>query len=167
MKDDGSGAFDWMMGIVQLIYDQTCPVKFLNSVKDEPKNPCIATEILEASALRHELYVDYLNSECAERLKEFKIICNKVKSIRRKDKKEYFTKQLSLNKDNTTVTWKVINDLRGEKKELLRKKKEEILGKRKKEYWEEEAPPNSLLIQAETVNDETIIINRFAEFFFK
>ena len=64
--------------------------------------------------------------------------------MRRKAKKEDFVNQLGLNKDNTKGTWKVIND-------LLRKNKE--------------APSNSLLIQGETVNDETIIANRFAEFF--
>ena len=65
--------------------------------------------------------------------------------MRRRAKKEYFADQLSLNKDNTKETWKVINYLSGKKKE---------------------APPHSLLIQGETINDETTITNRFAEFFF-
>ena len=63
------------------------------------------------------MYVEYLNSECAIKLEEFKIIRNKVKSMRRKAKKEYFANQLSLNKDNTKRIWKVINDLLGKEKE--------------------------------------------------
>jgi hypothetical protein len=144
MKDDASGAFDRMMGIVQPIYDKTCPVKCLKPHKNEPRRPWITTEILEASYLRNQFYVDYLNSECAEKLEEVKIIRNKVNSMRRKAKKGYFVNHLGLNKDNTKGTWKVINDLLGKKKEAL---------------------PNSLLIQRETVNDETIIANRLAEFF--
>ncbi|XP_065583325.1 uncharacterized protein LOC136042303 [Artemia franciscana] len=64
--------------------------------------------------------------------------------MRRKAKKEYFANQLSLNKDNTKRIWKVINDLLG---------------------GEKEAPPNSLLIQGEFVNDEISITTKFAEFF--
>ena len=144
IKDDASGAFDCMMGIIQPIYDKTCPVKFVKPHKDQPRKPWITTEILEASHLRNQVYVDYLNSRCVKKLEEFKIIRNKVNSMRRKAKKEYFANQLSLNKDNARGTWKVINDLLGKKKE---------------------APPNSLLIQGEAVSDETIITNKFAEFF--
>ena len=62
--------------------------------------------------------------------------------MRKKAKKEYFMNQLSLNKDNTKGTWKVMV------------------------YWEKkETTPNSLLIQRENMNDETIVNNRFAEFF--
>jgi hypothetical protein len=90
--------------------------------------------------------LDYLNSECAEKLEEFKIVRNKVNSMRKKAKKEYFANHFSLNKDNTKGTWNVIDDLLGKKKE---------------------APPKSLLIQGETINDLTIITNRFTNFFFQ
>ena len=136
MKNDASGAFDRMMGVVELIHDKICPVKFLKPHKCEPRNPWIAIEILEVSHLRNQAYMEYLNSECAKKLEEIKIIHNKVNSMRRKAKKEYFANQLSLNKDNTKGIWKIINDLLGKKKE---------------------APPNSLLIQGKLVNDEISI----------
>ena len=101
VKDEASGAFARMVGVVQPIYDKTCPVKFLKPRKREPRKPWKTIEILKASDLRNQLYVEYLNSECAKKLEEFKIIRNKVNSIRRKAKKEYFANQLSLNKDNT------------------------------------------------------------------
>ena len=63
---------------------------------------------------------------------------------RKAKKKEHFPNQFSLNKDNTISIWKVINDLLGKKKD---------------------APPNSLLIQGELVNDEISITTKFAEFF--
>ncbi|XP_065580631.1 uncharacterized protein LOC136040317 [Artemia franciscana] len=144
MKDNASGAFDRMMGVVQPINDKTFPVKFLKPRKCEPRKTWITIEILKVSDLRNQAYVEYLNSECAMKLEEFKIIRNKVNSMRRNAKKEYFANQFSLNKDNTKRIWKVINDLLGKKKE---------------------APPNSLLIQGELVNDEISITTKFAEFF--
>ena len=73
MKDNASGALDCMMGIVQPpIYDKTFPVKCLKPHKYEPRKPWITTEILEASDLRNQLYVDYLNSECVDKVEEFK-----------------------------------------------------------------------------------------------
>ena len=39
MKDNASGAFDRMMGVVQPIYDKTCPVKFLKPVSVNPGSP--------------------------------------------------------------------------------------------------------------------------------
>ena len=119
-------------------------MKFLKPRKCEPRKPWITIEILKVSDLRNQAYVEYLNSECAIKLEEFKILRNKVNSMRRKAKKEYFANQLSLNKDNTKRIWKVINDLLGGGKE---------------------APPNSLLIQGEFVNDEISITTKFAEFF--
>ena len=144
MKDDTSAALDRMMGVVQLIYDKTCPVKFLKPRKREPRKPWITIEIFEASYLRNQAYVKYLNSKCAETLEEFEIMHNKLNSMRRKAKQDYFANQLSLNKDNTKGIWKVINDLLGKLKE---------------------APPNLLPIQRKLVNDEMSIMNKFSEFF--
>ncbi|XP_065582838.1 uncharacterized protein LOC136041956 [Artemia franciscana] len=144
MKDKASGAFDRMMGVVQPIYDKTCPVKFLKPRECEPRKPWITIEILKVSDLRNQAYLEYLNSECAIKLEEFKIMRNKVNSMRRKAKKEYFANQLSLNKDNTKGIWKVINDQLGKEKE---------------------APPNLLLIQGELVNDEISLTTKFAGFF--
>ena len=53
MKDDASGAFDRITGIIQPIYGKTCQGKFLNTHKDELRKPWITKKILEASDLRN------------------------------------------------------------------------------------------------------------------
>ena len=72
MEDEASGVFDRMMGVTWQIYDNTCPVKFLKPRKRESRKPWITIEILKVSNIRNQVYVEYLNSECAKKLEEFK-----------------------------------------------------------------------------------------------
>ena len=81
------------------------------------ERPWISKAIMHSIRQRHKLVKTNLYSADPGKVKEYKAYSNKLNRIIHAAKKNYFSKQFELNKENIKCTWKLISKVIRTKKE--------------------------------------------------
>ncbi len=99
------------------LYDECIPVrKYKCKNKTEPRCPWISRGLLKSINTKNKLYKKYMQKPSEERFNAFKRYRNKLNTLIRKSKKEYYNKRFESVKNNLRKTWKTINSIIGRNK---------------------------------------------------
>ncbi len=128
-------------------YDECIPMKkYKCNNKKEPRFPWISRGLLKSINTKNKLYKRYVQKPCEERLGAFKIYRNKLNSLIRQSKREYYKRKFESVKHNLRKTWKTINS---------------IIGRNKKSKIQTQFTTS----QGQKISDPQIISNDFNDFF--
>ena len=84
---------------------------FFKRRRNCPKHPWITKGILKSIKHRNRLYKRSLQNPSDNNISKYKQYRNKLTSIIRFSKKMHYIKQFELHKNNSSSTWKLINDI--------------------------------------------------------
>lgn len=127
------------------LYNDCFPVKQTTRKNDKNK-PWLTTGLAKSIKIKNSLYKKFIKSPTTTNHKKFKQYRNKLTSLIRTCKKQYYSSLLEKSKSNIKETWKILN-------EILKTQE------KKKTY------PKSFKIKDEQVSDQNQISNEFAEYF--
>ena len=117
LDGNANECYDKFVHTFNKLYDECIPLKkYKCKNKKEPMCPWITRGILKSITTKNKLYKRYIQKPCEDRLNTFKKYRNKLNSLIRKSKKEYYYKKFESVKDNLQKTWKTINNIIGRKK---------------------------------------------------
>lgn len=146
--EDLDKSYDSFITTISQLYDKYCPLVARGSKRNIDK-PWITKGLQNACKKKNLLYKQFLKSRTQEAENKYKKYKNKLISIMRFCKKQYYMEKLEKNKNNTKSTWKVLNELIKNKKSV-------------KEY------PSYFYSQNDTIMQENKpIANQFNEHFVK
>ena len=103
-------AYEEFLSVFTTLYDKHCPRKIKRKAKYDDK-PWITRGLENACKKKNLLYRHFLKNRTKEAEHKYKRYKNKLISIMRHSKKEYYHKQLELHKNNTQGIWKVLNGI--------------------------------------------------------
>ena len=93
-----------------------------HDAKRKPKVPWITYSLLKCIRRKNKLYKKYLNKPTETNATTFKMYRNKLNSLLKLAKQNYFSSKLDKERYNTRNTWKVLNSiLRSPKKKCCNK----------------------------------------------
>lgn len=96
------------------IYDECIPLKkCTRNNRKEPRSPWITKCLLNSIRKKNKLYKEYLSCPNENRMQKFKTYRNKLHSLIRKAKRQYFFNKFEHSKNNMRQTWKTINHIIG------------------------------------------------------
>lgn len=106
-------AYNNFISIFSRLYDQTCKITTIQAhgEKNIRNNPWMTKGLKNACKKKNYLYRSFLKLRTKDAESRYKKYKNKLVSIIRKQKQEYYTKLLQENKNNTKNTWGVINSV--------------------------------------------------------
>ena len=107
---DPNEAYDAFLSIFIALYDKHCPLRVQKERKIEEK-PWMTRGLENACKKKNILYKQFLKTRTKEAENKYKKYKNKLTSIMRINKKDYYNKQLQQNKSNTQGTWNILNSL--------------------------------------------------------
>lgn len=88
------------------------PLKPLSKRKcKQRKKPWMTKEILELIKTKNSLFAKCYKQNKTQLISSYKQTCNKLTTMKRKAKEQYYTSQLAKHKQNTAKQWKIINEL--------------------------------------------------------
>ena len=105
-----NAAYSKFIAVVKDFFDQACPLRKINS-KKRPNQPWLNKGLLNSCKKQKLLYKRFLKHRTVVSENKYKTYKNKLTSLKRICKKEYFSKLLENNKDNVKNTWRVLNSL--------------------------------------------------------
>jgi hypothetical protein len=103
-------AYCTFINAIKQLYDITCPIKKVK-LKKQIKQPWLTNGLINACKKQKTLYRKFIQSRSIECEKKYKNYKNKLTSIKRFCKKDYYNKLLENNKNNTKGTWRVLNEI--------------------------------------------------------
>jgi len=116
-NNDANDCYNKFVSIFTKIYDECIPMrKYKCTNKTEPRFPWITRGLLKSINTKNKLYKRYIQKPCEERLSIFKNYRNKLNSLIRKSKREYYERKFESVKYNMRKTWKTINSVIGRNK---------------------------------------------------
>lgn len=95
------------------LYNKNCPIKTMNNRARNNKKPWLTKGISKACKKKNKLYRDFVKYRTANAEKKYKAYKNKLTSIMRRAKKDYYTNLLIDNKSNIKRMWKVLREVMG------------------------------------------------------
>lgn len=99
------------------LYDECIPLKKTKANrKTKPLQPWISKGLLKSINVKNMLYKKYLTTPNDDNLRKFKTYRNKLNTLIRKCKREYYHKKFESTKNNIRQTWKTINGMIGRQK---------------------------------------------------
>ena len=110
ISSDANNMYNLFLGQLNSSYNECIPltkIKYKNS-KSIPKSPWISKGLLKSINHKNKLYKSCLKHQTTHKENIYKIYRNKLNSLLRKAKKEYFAKKLDHHKHNMRNTWKTI-----------------------------------------------------------
>ena len=114
-------AYDIFCEIFIELYNKHLPIQTNKSGKRQSKKPWVSREILKLIDKKNKCYKKYILSPLDTNFDKYKKIRNKVTSSLRRAKKEYYFQKFDSIKQNSKLTWKLINDVLGKQKATLNK----------------------------------------------
>uniref|UniRef100_A0A1A8GC74 Helentron 4 helitron-like transposon replicase/helicase/endonuclease n=1 Tax=Nothobranchius korthausae TaxID=1143690 RepID=A0A1A8GC74_9TELE len=108
--DDVNLAYNSFIGILCSQYDKNCKTKTLTE-RGRMNKPWMTKGLLNACKKKNTLYRCFLKLRTSEAERKYKKYKNKLVSIIKRQKKEYYSKLLEDNKNNTRATWGIINNV--------------------------------------------------------
>ncbi len=114
---DANECYNKFVNTLTKLYDECIPVrKYKCKNKTEPRCPWISRGLLKSINTKNKLYKKYMQKPSEERFNAFKRYRNKLNTLIRKSKKEYYNKRFESVKNNLRKTWKTINSIIGRNK---------------------------------------------------
>ncbi len=97
----------------QTLYDECIPKKVIkkHSAKKKPKAPWITNCLLKCIRRKNSLYKKSVRNPTVANIHKYKVYRNKLNSLLRVSKQNYFSSQLEKEKRNMRNTWKVLNSI--------------------------------------------------------
>ena len=112
-------AYNSFLDIFQNVHNSCCPVV---ATKKNPnkksEEPWLTKGLQNACKKKNTLYKSYLIKQDKESEKRYKTYKNKLTTILRKEKQDYYRELLCASKDNIKETWNIINDVLKRKSNL-------------------------------------------------
>lgn len=111
--NDVNYAYNRFMCILTDLYDKNCKkVQIYAHEKKNPfNNPWMTKGLINACKKKNYLYRTFLRLRTNDAEVRYKKYKNKLVSIMRKQKKDYYTKLLDKSKNNTKGTWSILNSV--------------------------------------------------------
>ena len=110
-SSDPNQVYDIFQSKLMVSYDKHCPLRKHTSKSHLVEKPWITRGIEKACKKKNVLYRRFLKLRTKEAENKYKLYKNKLTSIMRLNKKDYFHKLLEQNKSNTQGIWKVLNNI--------------------------------------------------------
>ena len=113
-----TSAYSNFMSKFNDLYNRCFPIKrkCIYRAKGTPQKPWITKAILKSIRRKDKLYRKYRSSQTASSKRALTNYKNKLTSIIRASKKQYYCNLLDEHKHNLKKTWGVLNDLLGNKR---------------------------------------------------
>lgn len=96
-------------------YNKRCPITKCRNKNSYNKKPWITKGLQNACKKKNNLYKDFMKQRTKTAENKYKVYKNKLVNIMRNAKKEYYNKRLEENKNNLKGTWKILNQVMGNK----------------------------------------------------
>uniref|UniRef100_A0A8C6LAH3 Reverse transcriptase domain-containing protein n=1 Tax=Nothobranchius furzeri TaxID=105023 RepID=A0A8C6LAH3_NOTFU len=109
--EDVNMAYGKFLNIITSLYEKNCPLLYKVDKNKYAKKPWITKGIQKACRKKNKLYKDFLKKRTEEAEQNYKIYKNKLISIMRSSKRNYYSKLLEGNKSNIKNTWRILNDV--------------------------------------------------------
>ena len=93
------------------LYDKNCPLQRCKERKAETKNPWITHKLKNACNKKNTLYKKYLKHRTIDTETKYKRYKNKVISMIRSSKKDYYNNLLENHKNNIKGLWSILNKI--------------------------------------------------------
>uniref|UniRef100_A0A8C6MKE1 Reverse transcriptase domain-containing protein n=1 Tax=Nothobranchius furzeri TaxID=105023 RepID=A0A8C6MKE1_NOTFU len=106
---DVNNAYTSFMKILLKSFNSSCKLIKITGKRDN--QPWMTNGIKNACAKKNSLYMRFLKLQTKEAEDRYKKYKNKLVTIIRKQKKEYYGELLNKNKDNIKTTWGIINNV--------------------------------------------------------
>ena len=114
---DASSDYDKFISKFVELYDECIPLKKITANRKTcPQQPWMTKGLLKSINMKNNLYKKYLSSPTGENLSKFKTYRNKLNTLIRKGKREYYHNKFESTKSNIRQTWKTINEIIGRNK---------------------------------------------------
>ena len=123
-NDDANVSYNMFVDKFQMLFDECVPKKKIkrHDAKRKPKVPWITYSLLKCIRRKNKLYKKYLNKPTETNATTFKMYRNKLNSLLKLAKQNYFSSKLDKERYNMRNTWKVLNSiLRSPKKKCCNK----------------------------------------------
>ena len=117
ISDDVNGSISAIVDNLRAITDRHAPLrKASKRQRKRLERPWISKAIMHSIKQKHKLAKSHLHNTDPSKVKKYKAYSNKLNRIIHAAKKNYFSKQFELNKENIKYTWKLINKVISTKK---------------------------------------------------
>ena len=145
--DNPDQAYEAFLSTFLKLYDKHCPLRTsINNNKSKQHSPWLTKGLENACKKKNLLYKLYMKNRTKEAETRYKTYKNKLVSIIRVKKKDYYHQQLEQHKSNIQGTWKILNS-------IIKK------GKVKNVY------PNQFKKDNLIIHESKEIVNEFNNFF--
>lgn len=110
-EDDVHKAYDHFIDIIMKLYNECCPVRKMSIKTIKSDKAWVTKGLKNACKKKKTLYIKFLKKRISESEQRYKTYKNKLNSVLKFCKREYFTDLLESQKNNMKGTWKVLNDI--------------------------------------------------------
>ena len=107
-EKDVDGAYNIFLEIFKAKYDKHCPINEYNKKRAHDNCPWLTKGLQNACKKKNALYRNYIRQRTKEAEDKYK---NKLISIIRISRKEYYKNKLDRNKDNIKGIWNILNSI--------------------------------------------------------
>lgn len=97
------------------LYDRHCPVKKKHPNQNKEQKPWLTKTLINACRKKNTLYRQFLKSRTAQSEVRYKRYKNKLNSILKECKKEYYSNLLAENMKYTKKLWDILNNVTNNK----------------------------------------------------
>lgn len=106
---DVDSAYNTFLSIFRSLYDKHCPIKEYSKKQAYNKCPWLTKGLQNACKKKNALYRNFIRQRTKEAEDRYKTYKNKLTSIIRISKKEYYKNKLDNNKNNIKGMWNILN----------------------------------------------------------
>lgn len=108
-----NAAYEAFLDKYLILYERHCPYVQCRYKDSYSKNPWITRGLQNACKKKNKLYRDFIKFRSKEAEMKYKLYKNKLTTIMRQAKKDYFGSLLEKNKTDIKGTWNILNKLIG------------------------------------------------------
>ena len=116
-NDDTNASYNHFIKTFAMLYNDCFPFIKQTKVKCKPKKPWISIGLLTSIKKKNNLYIAYLRKPSDKSRIKYTLYKNKLTTLIRNSKKQYFYDLFQKCKGNMKKTWNNINDVLGKKKQ--------------------------------------------------
>ena len=106
--NDVDSAYNYFINKFKILYNTHCPIK-QSQLKRRAIQPWITTGLVNACAKKDQLYKEFVKNRTSVSETRFKLYRNRLNTILRFCKKDYYTKLLLAQYGNAKQTWNTLN----------------------------------------------------------
>uniref|UniRef100_A0A3Q3EXG8 Reverse transcriptase domain-containing protein n=1 Tax=Labrus bergylta TaxID=56723 RepID=A0A3Q3EXG8_9LABR len=106
-------AYEKFLGVFKLLYDKHCPIREIKMKFKCSDSPWITKGLQNACKKKNTLYKELIKLRTKDAGNKYKKYRNKLTNIMRNCRKEYYSKLLDKNKNNSKGLWTILNSVIG------------------------------------------------------